>query len=138
MIRSPDGSHPGAGRAELFLTRFPSMEGRWQPLPGDVRFLSDRRALRWTRDTHEIVFPVATEKPDRVTLMSVTVTDNGKITMGEPIALFETDLENAALGFDITPDGKAVVMSRAISRQSGAPSLRYVLVQRWLEEFQRH
>ena len=124
---------------ELFITRFPSAEGRWQPLTGiRERIPHVRRELRWTRDTHELVFPLATARPNRVRMTSVTITNRGTVKVGDAIPLFETDLDSVNVGFDVTADGKSLVMPRPVSDDSDRTPRRFILVQRWLDEFKRH
>jgi len=124
---------------ELFVTRFPSAEGRWQPLTGiRERVPHVRRALRWTRDSHELIFPLTTAKPNRVRMTSVTINNRGSVKVGDPIPLFETDLVSVNLGFDITADGKAVVIPRAVTYENNRSPLRFILVQSWLDEFRKH
>src|SRR5262245_42186146 len=73
---------------ELFVTRFPSAEGRWQPLTGiRERIAHVRRELRWARDTHELLFPLTTAKPNRVRMTTVAVTNRGSVKVGDPIPL---------------------------------------------------
>jgi len=123
---------------ELFVTRFPSAEGRWQPLTGiRERIAHVRRELRWARDTNELLFPLTTAKPNRVRMMTVAVTNSRSVKVGDPIPLFETDLENVNLGFDIAADGKSIVMPRPVTDESSRPPRRFILVQRWLDEFKK-
>jgi len=121
---------------ELFVTRFPSAEGRWQPLTGiRERVPHVRRALRWARDAHELLFPLTTARPNRVRMTTVAISNNGSVKVGDPIPLFETDLESVNLGFDITADGKSIVMPRPVTDESNRSARRFILVQRWLDEF---
>ena len=128
-----------ANGQELFVTRFPSGEGRWQPLTGIREQIPHvRRELRWARDAHELLFPLTTARPGRVRMTSVGISNRGTVKVGDPIALFETDLEAVNLGFDISADGKSIVMARAVSDESNSPRRRFILVQRWLDEFEKH
>jgi hypothetical protein len=121
---------------ELFITRFPSAEGRWQPLTGiRERIPHVRRELRWTRDTRELVFPLTTARPNRLRMTAVAVANRGTVRVGDPTPLFETDLDSLSLGFDVSADGKSIVMPRPVSDESDRTSRRFILVQRWLDEF---
>jgi serine/threonine protein kinase len=143
-VLSPDGQllaymEVTPNGQELFVTRFPSAQGRWQPLTGiRERVPHVRRELRWTRDSHELLFPLTTARPNRVRMTSVTVTNRGTVDVGDPVPLFETDLDSISLGFDMTADGKSIVMRRPVSDESGGSPRRFILVQRWLEEFKDH
>ena len=142
-VLSPDGQllayvEMTPNGQDLFVTRFPSGEGRWQPLTGvRERVPHVRRELRWTRDTHELVFPLTTARSNRVRMTSVIITNRGTVQVGDPIPLFETDLDVVNQGFDITADGKSFVMRRPVSDESGRSARRFILVQRWLDEFKR-
>jgi hypothetical protein len=143
-VLSPDGQllayiETTPNGQELFITRFPSAEGRWQPLTGiRERVPHVRRALRWARDSQELLFPLATARPNRVRMATVTVTNRGTVKVGEVVPLFETDVENVNLGFDITADGKTIVMPRPVTDESNRSPRRFILVQRWLDEFKHH
>ena len=143
-VLSPDGQllayvEVTPNGQELFITRFPSGEGRWQPLTGiRERVPHVRRALRWTRDSHELLFPLSTAKPNRVRMTSVAVTNRGTVTVGDPIPLFETDLESVNQGFDISADGKFIVMPRPATVDGNRSQRRFILVQRWLDEFEHN
>jgi len=143
-VLSPDGQllayiEVTPNGQELFVTRFPSAEGRWQPLTGiRERIPHVRRELRWARDTHELLFPLTTARPNRVRMTTVAVTNRGTVKVGDPIPLFETDLDGVNLGFDITADGKSIVMPRPVTDDSNRSPRRFILVQRWLDEFKKH
>jgi hypothetical protein len=140
FILSPDGQLLAYLEAtpngdELFLTRFPSAEGRWQPLAGIRERVSVRGGVRWIRDTGELMFPLTSEKPNRVRMMTVLITDRGTVGIGSPTTLFETDVDSVDFGFDVTTDGKSIVMGRAVSDESNNSPPRVFLVQHWLDEF---
>ena len=121
---------------ELFVTRFPSGEGRWQPLTGiGERVPHVRRELRWSRDSHELLFPLTTARPNRVRMTTVTVSNGGTVKVGNPTPLFEADLDSVRLGFDISADGKSIVMPRPATDDANGSPRRFILVQRWLDEF---
>ncbi len=124
---------------ELFVTRFPAAEGRWQPLTGiRERVPHVRRALRWSRDSHELLFPLTTARPNRVRMTTVAISNRGAVKVGDPIPLFETDLDSVNLGFDIAADGKSIVMPRPVTDENNRSPRRFILVQRWLDEFKHN
>jgi hypothetical protein len=143
FVLSPDGQllaylEVTPNGEELFLTRFPSTEGRWQPLTAIRERVSVRGGMRWVRDTHELMFPLTGDKPNHVQMMTVPITNRGTLRIGSPTTLFETDLDSVDLGFDVTADGKSIVMRRAVSEESNNSPPRVFLVQHWLDEFKHH
>ncbi len=136
---SPDGrllayvtENPG-GQPEMFLTRFPSGEGRWQVSPQVAR------NPRWARDGSELFFLVGAE---RRTLASVKV--NAAMDpplVSNPVDLFVFDVFSGPLSsylgggdFDVAGDGQRFLVVRP---GSGAGAKRMVLVQNWLSEFRK-
>ena len=71
-------------------------------------------------------------------MTAVAVTNRGTVKVGDPIPLFETDLDSLNLGFDVTADGKSIVMPRPVSEESDRTLRRFILIQRWLDEFKHH
>jgi len=71
-------------------------------------------------------------------MTTVAITNRGTVKVGDPIPLFETDLESVRVGFDIAANGKSVVMPCAVSDESNRSARRFILVQRWLDEFRHH
>jgi hypothetical protein len=71
-------------------------------------------------------------------MTSVAVTNRGTVTVGDPIPLFETDLESVNQGFDISADGKFIVMPRPATVDGNRSPRRFILVQRWLDEFEHN
>ena len=126
-----------AAGSELFVTRFPSAQGRWQPAMGDARLPRRfERLIRWARSTRELIFPVITNNPDRIRMLAVPVATRDDVTLGQPVTLFETDTPNLAEGFDVSADGKTFVMARPPEQAKGSDT-RFILVQNWLAEFAR-
>ncbi|HUG88915.1 MAG TPA: protein kinase, partial [Actinomycetota bacterium] len=142
---SPDGSmlaytSSDSGRPEVYLTRFPGGEGRWQ-----VSFDGGHRP-RWAAVSGELFFLSGTGSSTRA-LRVVEVEASPSIDVGTPRDLFR--LAAGAVGgegqldflagrddaFDVTPDGERFVMVRAATARGFTP--RMVLVQNWRQELPR-
>jgi len=138
---SPDGRmlafiETRAGRNDLFLTRYPTGEGRWQVMvSGRLRWRSP--SLRWARGTNELFFVADADTPERARLMSATVKTEGPVHIGPAVALFEIDAADLDGGFDVTPDGKRILMRRQVGGPQKSTGPRFVLVQNWPAEFTR-
>lgn len=146
FVLSPDGhwlayvERISSGLTELFVTRFPTGEGRWQPPMGGARIPRlglgyGGHFLRWTRNSGELIFSVGTDTQGRLRLLSVVVTDESSPKFGAPMTLFEADGNVLATGYDVTPDGRTIVMGRRVANYVQGSQLRFVLVQPWLAGF---
>ncbi len=134
---SPDGrllayvtNNPG--QVDLFLTRFPSGEGKWQV------GTEGGRAPRWARDGKELLF-ISGSGPTRRSMVSVNVDSSQEPPLGAMTRLFELgdglDLSDARR-FDVTADGSKFLFVRPAG--GAADTLRrMVLVQNWRIEFER-
>jgi hypothetical protein len=115
----------------VFVTRFPSGEGRWQISTGDGR------TPRWVRDANELMFvggPLGGAKQ----MMAVPISVRPTFAAGAPAKLFDLGEEFTAFGtpfFDVTGDGKRFVMVRTRTDAGDRSRSRWVLVQNWLAEF---
>ena len=132
---SPDGrllayvtDEPGL--PELFLTRFPSGEGRWQVTT------DGGREPRWARDTGELFFTTGLRQD---ALFSVRVDPALDPPIGAPTSLFrfgalDGGRPSSASGgdMDVAADGQRLLVVRP---GAGATARRMVLVQSWLAEF---
>jgi hypothetical protein len=134
---SPDGSflayseRQPTGEFELFVTRFPSGEGRWQISTGGGR------TPRWIRETNELVFVGGTGGGARQ-MMSVPIAVRPTLVPGPAVKLFDLGDDFTVPGtptFDVTADGKRFLMVRARTEGGGRPTSRWVLIQNWLAEF---
>ena len=134
---SPDGSllayseqQPG-GSTEIFLTRFPSGEGKWQVSR------NGGGTPTWVSNT-EIVFTTGSSAGNP-TMMSVTLGARPEVSLSAPKKLFDFSADlvsDTRFGpmFDVARDGRFVMMrERATGR--GPATRRWVLVQNWLSEF---
>ncbi len=133
---SPDGRllayvTDETGRPEVFLTRFPSGEGRWQVST------SGGRMPRWARETGELFF-IGGAGPTGRTMMVSRITSSPEVAVGSPETLFVPERAAAVtlgdVGFDVSSDGQRFALLRA-GRQSSGPTRRMVLVDNWFEEF---
>ena len=132
---SPDGRllaymSADSGQPEIFLTRFPKGEGRWQ-ISTD-----GGRQPRWTAESGELFF-IGGSGPTSRMLISVEVGAERDLEIGVPEQLFSlrddvSDFQTGA-GFDVSADGSRILMVRASSSgQSATP--RMILVQNWRQE----
>jgi WD40 repeat protein len=141
---SPDGrllayeERGPAGEGGVFLTRFPTGEGRWQiagaaiPTSGDLQ-------IAWSRASNELFVLGPGKDQGTFQLMSVPITLDSTVTLGPAVPLFTIDAASAAAGLDVAPDGKSFVIGRDVSASSGDPALRtkFTLVENWFSEFAR-
>jgi len=120
-----------SGQPEVFLTRFPSGEGRWQVSKDGGRM------PRWSSESGELFF-VSGSGPGQRMLTRVEIGSGPEVVLGEPIALFEIDesagVASIGAGFDVLPDGVEFIFVRR-EGGSGSPSQRLILVQNWIREF---
>jgi Tol biopolymer transport system component len=134
---SPDGRYlayverqPG-GALEVFVTRFPGGEGRWQISSGGGR------SPVWASN-NEIFFASGSNDGPK-TIMSAAIKPGATPVIGAPLKLFavspDIEISPRGLSFDASADGQRFVMVRS-RRASGPQSpLRWVLAQNWLSEF---
>jgi serine/threonine-protein kinase len=139
---SPDGrllayaERGPAGEGGLFVTRFPSGEGRWQVAGAPV---ATRTVLwtAWSRLSKELFFLNPGNDRDTFELRAVAVSEDSGVGLAPSVMLFKVDAATAALGFDAAPDGKSFVLRRDAGRASGGPAVhtRFTLVENWFSEF---
>jgi Tol biopolymer transport system component len=132
---SPDGrllaftERTYSGLPEVFLTTFPSGEGRWPISNGGGR------SPVWSRSGELFFVSGATAGPKD--MMAATVNQTQNVTVGSPVKLFAIaeELAGGPNGptYDVSGDGKRLLMVR--SRGATFTSQRWVLVQNWLTEF---
>ncbi len=135
---SPDGrllayvtDEPGL--PEMFLTRFPSGEGRWQV------GTQSARSPRWARDTGELFFLTGfSERTPAVVKVNPAV-DPPFASAPESLGVALSGIGGQGSSFsgddfDVTADGRRFLIVRP---GAGATAPRMVLVQNWLAEFQK-
>jgi serine/threonine-protein kinase len=128
---SPDGGYVAygsneSGRDEVYVTRFPSGEGKWQVS------VDGGTGPRWSRKGDELFFIAGN------TLMAVDVRTGASFEAGTPVALFSSDTVTPPLSlgflgsFDVSPDGRRfVVVQQVTPGEPGKPVI--TLVQDWAE-----
>jgi len=130
-----------AGDGGVFITRFPSGEGRWQIADAALRAQSNLPGapIAWSRSSNELFFLGAGKDQATFQLMSVPVSLDSTVTLGPAVSLFPIDAASIAAGLDVAPDGKSFVIGRDVSASSGDPALRtkFTLVENWFSEFAR-
>jgi serine/threonine-protein kinase len=133
---SPDGQllayveRQPSGNSEVFVTRFPTGEGRLQISAGGGR------APLWAANGELFFLAGSTDGPKQ--LMAVRLEDGDTLRANVPQKLFdlgeELDANYTLPNFDVTRDGKQLLMVRRTAR--GGSAARWVLVQNWPAEFQ--
>jgi Tol biopolymer transport system component len=128
---SPDGkllayAQGDYGQAELMLRTYPDASGQWQvSLEGGARPLWSRAGDRlYFRETAGQIFVVdVTRKP--------------AVRLSRPRPVVRPPLVIARAGFDLSRDGKQLLMMREVQAADtpGGPSL--AVVQNWLADFRR-
>ena len=121
---SPDGhfiayTSPESGTQEIYLTRYPSGEGKWQVSRGP-----GRRPV-WGHDGRTLYFQ------SRSRLMSASFSESPTVTIASPLMLFDSATLNVSIeSFQALRDGNMIAI------QDLPPDKRQaVLVQNWLTEF---
>jgi len=125
LLLSPDNrfllytSSPG-GTDEIFVTRYPSGEGKWQVSHGAAS------PALWSRDGRTIYF--ASENR----LMAASFTESPAVTIGEPRLVFDATPLKVSLdrNFQILADGAVIAVQNLPSDKR-----QVVLVQNWFAEF---
>jgi Tol biopolymer transport system component len=110
-----------SGRSEIYITRFPGGEGKWQ--------VSKKGGTipRWSPEGDRIFYRQGQD------LMEVPVTIGPSPSLGQPRKLFTW--EALGRGFDVTSDGKLFVMIE--ETDPGAAGAQITVVQNWAAEFGR-
>ena len=127
---SPDGryvaySSDESGRREIYITTFPDGVGKWQVS------IDGGSGPRWSRESGEIFYYY----DDR--MMVVDVSTQPKLVLGRPRELFigrPNDLELRPNRYDVTPDGRRLVVVQQVGDQDRQPGI--TVVQNWLSEFE--
>jgi dipeptidyl aminopeptidase/acylaminoacyl peptidase len=128
---SPDGrflayrSYAG-GKPEIYITRYPSMDGRWL-------LTTTVSACRWSTDGKEIFY--IDGPPFR--MMAAPVQLGPVFSSGTPRALFDlAPIGVAPFGdFTVSPDGKRFAMVRGTGTADKQRNI--VVVENWFEEFRK-
>ncbi len=114
-----------SGRDEVYLTRYPGGEGKWQVST------NGGQDMRWVADGSELIYRDADGA-----MMAAKIRKDPDLHIDEPVHLFGCDsneLVELDQGFDISADGKRLLMVRRIPMEGDEPSI--VIVQNWLAGF---
>ncbi|MCP5118744.1 MAG: hypothetical protein GY953_48655, partial [bacterium] len=109
------------GAYEIYLTEFPSGNGKWQVSTSGGRW------PRWSRDGSRITY----SDSDR-SLMEVEITASPALRLGTPRKLFDRS-RRVVSTFDIAPDEERFLMMRTVSDDN--PPVGVTLVENWKTEF---
>jgi eukaryotic-like serine/threonine-protein kinase len=121
---SPDGKFAAyrstvSGNAEIYLSLFPSGEGRWQVSVGGVTVMA------WSSSGNELFYVDAQR-----TLFSVPVSTQPALLLGKPQRLFSLQEKGLqALGLAVTSDGQRFVMVQGLGDEASSEAL--YLLQGW-------
>jgi len=113
------------GRDEIYLTRYPGGEGKWQVST------SGGEDIRWVADGDELIY-----RDTNDVMMAVEIRRKPDLHLTDPVRLFDcgqNDLIDPDRGFDISADGKRLLMVRRIPQPGDEPTI--VIVQNWLAGF---
>ena len=114
-----------SGRREVYITEFPSGEGKWQVSIDGGSF------PRWSSASGEIFFV------NDDTVMVVDVETRPKLVLGRPRELFKGRPNGIQLApacrYDVTPDGQRFVVVLQVGDTERPPGV--TVVQNWLSEF---
>jgi serine/threonine-protein kinase len=115
-----------SGRFELYLTRFPDGEGKWQVTSGGVDY------AMWTPAGDGLLYA----QGGRV--MEVPIALRPSVVIGTPRIVLESVPTRALLAptFDMTRDGKTIVFIRQPFSAGEAPGT-ITVVQNWVVEFEQ-
>ena len=125
--------------ADLLVTRYPSVEGRWQVFANGGRGMMATDAnLRWAHDTHELFFAVSGNRPEGARLMASAVrADAAGVTVEQPTVRCDIDGDVLDGGFDVSPDGKTFYLRRRVTTETKGTARRFTLIQNWQEELKQ-
>jgi hypothetical protein len=128
---SPDGTlvayeHRDSGMEDVFLTRFPSGDGRWQ--------VSTKLGTnpRWNPNGGELFYVEAST----FSLMSVKVQLEPTLSLGAPTKLFSCRDLGVALfaGYDVSLDGELFLMVQINDPDSDKRGI--AIIENWFAEFE--
>ncbi len=131
---SPSGDYVAyesdeSGRNQVYLTRFPGGEGKWQ-----VSVDAGSRP-RWDPAGGRLYFTSDTS------MMEVDVAEKAELQLGYPREIFRIDEARVIIGrtsaYDVDRGGKRFVMSYNAASANANPRLRLVLVDNWTAEFKK-
>jgi hypothetical protein len=118
-----------SGRGEIYLTRFPNGEGKWQvSVEGGSR-------PRWDPAGGRLYFTSDTA------MMEVEVVERPNLQLGNPRRLFEFKTAHVTLGhtssYDVARGGQRFLMSYVAESATQSPTFELVVVEDWPAEFKK-
>ena len=125
-IISPDGNwlaydSDESGRREIYVRSFPDLSGRQQVSTNGGAF------PRWGRDGSELFYQSGIAPTSE--LMRVSIRSEGSLSLGTEERLFSMMGLNASSGFDVSPDGRFLMVT---ARGTADSQINVVL--NWFEE----
>jgi hypothetical protein len=123
-------------RLDLFVTEFPTGNGRWQVHIGGT-------APRFSSNGTELFFAAGSlgaggEAKGRINMMSIVSTP--VVRLGADTVLFDIDAPQAPnltpFGYDVARDGRRILASRVVT-PAGPKGRRVVLIQNWMAALAR-
>ncbi|MGH9602268.1 MAG: protein kinase domain-containing protein [Terriglobales bacterium] len=128
---SPDGRYLAyvsdeSGRDEVYLTRFPSGEGKWQVS------VNAGVTPRWSRKGDKLFFRGGARE-----LMEVAISPGPSPSLGGPRKLFDAEtagvLFEGPFQYDVSPDGRRFLMAQEVGQSTKRAGI--TVVQNWFAEF---
>jgi eukaryotic-like serine/threonine-protein kinase len=118
-----------SGRFEIYVERYPELGNRQLISTGGGRL------PLWARDGRELFFASL----DRRQMLAVAVQSGTTFVAGRPQVLFEFAMFMASGGrpYDITPDGRFLIIRSGQAEAAGGTAPQIVVVQNWFEELKR-
>jgi Tol biopolymer transport system component len=130
---SPDGrwvaySSNETGNSEVYVSPFPSADGKWQVSRGGGE------EPRWRRDGKELFYLSAEGK-----MMAVAVKTGSNFEAGSPVALFQTHLRQPIslmelVSYDATADGQKFLINTKVDEPNAAP---LSIILNWASEMEK-
>jgi len=134
---SPDGrwiayASTESGRVEVYVRRFPSLDGKWQITT------DGGNEPRWGPDGQEIYYRRASDN----SVLAVSVETEPSFTAGKPRVLITGDYLDLGTppSYDVSLDGQRFLMIKAVQETSAASAPQQtslVVVYNWFEELNR-
>jgi serine/threonine-protein kinase len=127
---SPDGKllayeSDESGSDQVFLTQFPSGEGKWQVS------VSSASQPRWSGTGEELFYYDFSFGR----MMAVSVKTDPAVQLGTPVKLFDTRAAGLSpiAGFDVAPDGQRFLMIQVTDPDAGEAAI--AIYENWFAEF---
>lgn len=132
---SPDGRWVAydsnvSGRGEIYVERYPELGDRQQ-----ISTAGGNRPV-WSRNRRELFFASV----DRRQMFAVPMQTGPTLVAGRPQLLFDYLMLIPPGGsrlYDLTPDGRFIIIARAQEDTGSGPPRNLILVQNWTEELKR-